>query len=114
MSPEYDEYGRPKHQLDVKAIMDAVHEDPHINHEEKAGIMGYLNDPDALAMILGGTAGAALTHTITQYMKLDRTSQILLSLAGFGLGSILVKTIGADQSHLADYNAQRGYKIHTQ
>lgn len=99
------------HQINMEHLRQVIQHDPKIDESAKTGILNFLNDPDALSIIAGGVAGGALTNTISKFLGLSRTAQILLSLAGFRLGSILVKSIGKDQSHLVNYE-QGKYHVH--
>jgi hypothetical protein len=109
--PTASDLSTATHQINVQHLKQIIQQDPKVNEHEKSGLLSFLNDPDALSILAGGAAGAALTNTISKFLALDRTSQILLSLAGAGIGAILIKTIGKDQSHLVNYQDGK-YKVH--
>jgi hypothetical protein len=102
--PTADDVGQAAHQINIEHLKQVIQHDPKVEEPEKSSLLNFLNDPDALSVLAGGVAGGAITNTISKFLGLSHTAQILLSLAGFGLGSILVKSIGKDQAHLVSYN----------
>jgi hypothetical protein len=102
---------KAQHEINVDRLKQLVHQDPKLQSPDKTTLLGILNHPNALSILLSGAAGAALATSIAKYEKLDSTSQALLGLAGFGIGSVIIQHIGQDQSHLVDYKSGQGFKI---
>jgi hypothetical protein len=109
--PTSGDVDQAAHQINIEHLKQVIQHDPQVEPADKSSLLSFLNDPDALSVLTGGVAGAAITNTISKFLGLSRTAQILLSLAGFGLGTILVKSIGQDQSKLVNYRDGK-YHVH--
>ena len=62
--------------------------DPGLLAHEKAHLVALCREPE-VANLLSGPAGATVGVMAAKYMKLGRTAQVLLGVAGFGLGRLL-------------------------
>jgi len=67
--------------------------DHALSQDQKTHILRMLNSPDVASHLLAGTAGAALALAVARWKKMSGTSQVLMSLAGFGLGNIILNKL---------------------
>lgn len=78
---------RPGFALDK--LRQAVTSDQGISVGQKESVLAALSDPNFTAELKSGAVGAALTYLVSKYLKVSPQTQILLSLAGFGIGKII-------------------------
>lgn len=86
LSPEEN-----KKYLDL--FLSLVQQDHGLSQEEKQIIATQLNHPNTIQTLLSGSLGAGLALAVSKYLKLHPTSQVLLSLAGFGIGKYLLEKL---------------------
>jgi hypothetical protein len=77
----------------LKEVREYVANDPHVNPNEKESVLSFLNGPDPFGHLVAGGIGAGVANTITSFMKLNDTTKALITVAGFGLGSVLANTL---------------------
>ena len=63
--------------------------DHGIDLPKKNSILTMLNSPEWVDHLLVGAAGAAITKAVSSYAGLSKPAQVLLSLAGFGVGNMI-------------------------
>lgn len=84
-------------------VLTLISRDPTLTGGEKQDIIHLLSQPNEFEKMLAGTKGAALAFLISKYLKLTPQAQVLLSIAGFGLGSYF-KSKASDKRQLVQYN----------
>lgn len=94
-------------------LVNTINRDITLSASEKAFIYNKINDANFYDQLLHGVFGAGTTYAISKFLKLSPTSQVLLSVAGFGIGKYLL-----DKSRKYDkfiqYNSELGtYDINT-
>ena len=98
-------------QLDVKQMRTLVDRDQALTQDQRTKTLAALDDPDFINELKSGAIGAALSLLIGKYMKLKPSNQLLLSLAGFGVGKIIYD-YRHDPKRFSRYNAKlRMYEI---
>lgn len=105
--PSQDEIADAIQAIDKRRLLESIHQDPTIQHTDKSHLLQVFSHPDGLATLAVAGSGALLANSISKYLNLDRTTQFLLSLAGFGIGSILVNKIRGDNVY-TDYDPKTG------
>jgi len=88
----------------ILALTQAVQADPILSPSEKEKIHALLSQPDFLSKLMHGMFGASLVYLLTEYLKLGKTAQILLSIAGFGVGRLLLDVHEKKKTDFANYN----------
>jgi len=78
-----------------------IRNDQGLNPNQRNHVLQLLNTPDLGGHLLAGTAGAALALSVSKYKKMSGTSQVLMSLAGFGLGNIILNKLTPPPKHTA-------------
>jgi hypothetical protein len=103
-------FGVRMHGLDVienpNSFKRLVNQDHGISERKKSSIFQILNSPEAFDNLMAGAAGFALTRAITSYSELSKPARTLLSLAGFGAGSIIYNTM--KERNFTDYDPHTG------
>jgi hypothetical protein len=103
-------FGVRMHGLDVienpNSFKRLVNQDHGISANKKNSIFQILNSPEAFDNLVAGAAGYALTRAITSYSELSKPARTLLSLAGFGAGSIIYNTMR--DRKFTDYDPKTG------
>jgi hypothetical protein len=66
---------------------------------QKQHLLNLLNNPNVEERLLAGAAGAALSYALARYMGMSGTSRLLMSLAGFGAGNILLGALTPEPKH---------------
>jgi hypothetical protein len=74
-------------------LVKMISQDHGLDLGKKQSLLTLLNSPEALDNLLVGAIGAAVMHTLASYKKMSPTSRTLLSLAGFGIGTIMYNII---------------------
>lgn len=98
-------------QLDHDALRRAVETDQSLNGKQRNSILEDLNNPAFVDELRSGSIGAALSMVLSKYMKLKPQSQLLLSIAGFGVGKIIYD-YKHDPKRFGQYNKDlRMYEI---
>ena len=99
---------------DKAAILRSVSIDPHLSSNERQLLLNQIAQGDSFwQKHLGGAVGAGISLAISRYLKLSTTSQVLVTLAGFGLGKYLLDK-SDDSTKFMEYNKQlKGYKLNS-
>ena len=102
---------RPEHEFDLAQIRSLVQTDPSLDKKQRDKVTTSLDDPAFVQRLKSGVVGGALAFLLAKYMKLKPTTQLLLSLAGFGVGKIIYD-YRHDQNRSSRYNEKlRMYEI---
>ena len=75
--------------FDISQARAAVQLDQGLTGNQRATVINLLEDPAFVGELKSGATGGALTYLITKYLKLKPKTQLLLSIAGFGVGKII-------------------------
>lgn len=67
-----------------------VQRDPTLTSSEKEELIEKLRDHEEYESMLRGASGAGIGYVTAKFLNLPKQAQILLSLAGFGIGKYLL------------------------
>lgn len=97
-----------------EAILKSIAIDPHLTNDERYKLSNSVRNEDAFyKSFFGGTLGAGIGYAIAKFLKLSKTSQVIITLAGFGIGKYLLDN-SADSGKFIEYNKKlKGYKINS-
>jgi hypothetical protein len=92
-------------------VMKLIHVDPHLSQSEKILLTKKIKDNQEQEELIHGVAGGAVGFGIAKFLQLSKSAQVLLTLAGYGIGKYLL-----DNTHKSDklleYNDKtKTYKI---
>lgn len=76
-----------------KEILKYINEDAGLDQNKKRKLYSMLSSPEAMDYLLTGAAGAYIAHALASYTNMSKTSRILLSLAGYGIGNIIYNAL---------------------
>lgn len=97
----------PGPHLTGRDLMNAIQRDLGLPPEQKTQLLQILNSPHMAEQLIGGAAGGVLGLALARYKKMSGTAQALMSLAGFGLGNIIVNSL-AQPGRFTQWNPQTG------
>lgn len=75
--------------FDLESVREAVVRDQALKEPQRQTVLTALADPSFVAELKSGAVGAALMFLISRYLKMKPSNQLLLSIAGFGIGKII-------------------------
>lgn len=67
----------------------AVNVDQGISGDKRSTVNNWLNDPEFVGELQTGAMGSAIAYLLSKYVNLSPKAQILMSLAGFGVGKLI-------------------------
>lgn len=70
----------------IYALRDAIQRDPSLTPDQRDGLLGQLTGDQLGPLLLSGGLGLL----VARWLKLSPTAQVLLSLAGLGIGKLLL------------------------
>lgn len=97
-------------QISQQQLVQLVMNDPLLSISEKAELVDKLRDANYYQSLVHGAIGAGLGLAFSRYMELSRTAQVLISLAGFGIGKYLLD-VSSKHDKFLQYNDK--YKTYT-
>jgi hypothetical protein len=86
-------------------LISAVESDPHINSMQKQMLAEKLGEPTFFENLIHGAFGAGLALLVSKYLHLGKTPQILLTIAGYGIGKALWDAYDTE-NNFSRYNKQ--------
>jgi len=89
--------------MNIHSLLSLAQSDPGLASDERSQLVNMLQDKN-VEKFISGAAGATLSVVAAKYMKLGRTSQILLGVAGFGLGRFLFDHLTEQKHRFATYD----------
>lgn len=75
--------------FDAAKLRQAISKDQSLSPAQKEETRSWLEDPTVLNELRTGSIGAALSLLIGRFLKMKPRNQLLLSIAGFGIGKII-------------------------
>lgn len=97
--------------FDAAKLRQVISKDQSLTPAQKEETHNWLEDPAVLAELRSGSMGAALTLLIGRFLKMKPRNQLLLSIAGFGIGKIIYDYKN-DPKNFSSWNKQlRMYEI---
>lgn len=99
---------------DRQTLLRSIHVDPHLNEEEREKLTQSIKTQDSLYhSLFNGAIGATIGYTISKFLKLSKTGQILVTMAGFGIGKYLLDNSENSDRFMTYDKKLKGYKLNT-
>lgn len=96
---------------DKTTLEKLIHADPHLTPGEKQELTNKLHQQDN--SFLNGVAGAGVGFAVSRFLKLSKNAQILLTIAGYGIGKYLLDN-DKKRAKLVEYNDKtKSYNLNT-
>lgn len=97
--------------FDAAKLRQVISKDQSLTPAQKEEASNWLDDPVVINELRSGSVGAALTLLIGRFLKMKPRNQLLLSIAGFGIGKIIYDYKN-DPKNFSRWNKQlRMYEI---
>lgn len=71
-------------------VIAAIKNDMSLKEEDKMRLLAEANQPTFWTTILHGAGGGAIAYAIARYLHMSKSAQMLMSMAGFGIGALLM------------------------
>ncbi len=84
-----------------------IRADQGLNAQTRAHLLTIINTPDIAGHLLTGATGAAIALAVARWRKMSGSSQVLMGLAGFGLGNIILNKLSSQGKHTM-WNPENG------
>lgn len=100
----------------VRQLVPAIRADRSITEEQRQDLLSVFSNPAEVNRLLAGTGTASYAVLIARYLNMGKTAQILMGLAGFGIGRVLADWMQKpnDQSRVLRYNEKlKAYNVNT-
>ena len=85
--------------MDTATLKKLVLQDPTLTPEERSVMEPLFKDDKFFDKLMQGAMGASVAYAVAKFLKLSRTSQIILTTAGFGLGRLLASSMRKSKSN---------------
>lgn len=80
--------------MDTKQqIVKAIQHDPSLSEAEKELLISKINDDKWFDKLMHGATGASVGYLVSKFFGLTKKSQVLLTVAGFGIGRYLLDNV---------------------
>ena len=90
--------------FNIQDLTHAVRADPGLTPEEREEVLDRLSEPTFSQKLLYGGFGAAVSGLLARYLGLSKKTQVVLVIAGFGLGQMLLHLTRSDKNKSMQYN----------
>ena len=100
--------------VDKEAIIHSISIDPHISIEQRQKLINSIKQEDSTYRgLINGALGASVGYAISRFLKLSQTTQVVVTLAGFGIGKYLLDN-HENSGKFMEYDKKlKGYKLNT-
>jgi hypothetical protein len=97
---------------DKTTLKQLIEADPHISEENKLDLIQKIDNGDEDSELLHGIEGAGAGLIAAKFLQLSRNSQILLTIAGYGIGKYLLDN-SKNNDKVMQYNDKlKRYNLH--
>lgn len=88
-------------------IMRMAIKDPGLSSEDRELLHKKLTEPGAFEKIMTGAMGASIVYAIAKFLGLSKEMQMMMSMMGFGMGSILLKATEHSDKHSTTHDKEK-------
>lgn len=99
---------------DKSVIINSISIDPHLSSEDRKRLIASItNEDSSYHSLLNGALGAGIGYAIARFLKLSKNTQIVVTLAGFGIGKYLLDN-HENSGKFMEYDKKlKGYKLNS-
>lgn len=76
--------------MNQEQLIEAINKDQGLSEDAKTRLLRKCTHPGFVESLFAGSVGAAVGNAIAIFLSLNRTAQIAISTAGFGIGQIVL------------------------
>lgn len=89
--------------FNTSVLRQAINKDQALTRSQKEELQNWVDSPDVINKLQSGGIGAALGYMLSKYLRLSPQTQLLLSIAGFGVGK-MVYDYKSDPKRFSSWN----------
>lgn len=78
--------------ISLPELVSAVQMDATIPSDKKQTLIDFIHMPNFLGYLKGGVFGAGVAYAVAKFLGMSKRTQLLLTIAGFGIGKLLLDT----------------------
>ena len=98
--------------VNQQQVQSLIQNDPGLPPDRKQELLAKISDPDVFDEIMNGVLGAGIGYVVAKFLNLSKRTQILLSMAGFGVGSYLEDKTRHSDKKFVNYNPKlKAYEL---
>jgi F0F1-type ATP synthase assembly protein I len=90
--------------LTIQRLVQSVTADSILARDEKQKVLDMLSRTDFLSKLQSGALGAGLAFLLAKFLKMSPRAQLLMTLAGYGIGRMLVDASSKHSEKFIQYN----------
>jgi len=93
--------------IDIQELIRAVRSDSFLSGQQKQDVLNKLNESPIINKLTAGMSAGGTGYIIAKYLNLSKPAQILLAIAGYGIGRFLWEEFyrkDGGQNRFARYN----------
>jgi hypothetical protein len=99
-------YGMDVLQSNASVLSKIINNDHGLDENKKQSVLAMLDNPKTFNSLLSGAAGGALIRSVGNFEKMSKPAQMLVTMAGFGLGRA-VYDLFHDPETFSSYNSNK-------
>lgn len=98
-------------ETNLSALLAAINHDPALTDKDKATLSAKLHDPTFFRQMMYGGVGVGTADAISNWIKLSKKARILLAIAGFGIGQLILHAVSSEDKPLKFNKATKTYEV---
>lgn len=98
--------------MDKDKLNKLIFSDPNLSDEERETLKKIVGHQDFVNKLVSGGLGAGLALIFSKFLKMSNTAQILLTIAGYGLGRVLLENKQSSQNDFLEFDSKtKAYNV---
>jgi hypothetical protein len=90
--------------MNINDLVSAIKADPTLDDTDKKHVIAMVSEHDFITKLMYGAFGASLSYIVAKYLGLSKTAQVLLAIAGYGVGRLLLDASKHKDNRFVQYN----------
>lgn len=88
-------------------LMQMAIKDPGLSMDDRKRLHDKLMEPGFFDKMMHGAGGAAVMYALSKFLHMKKETQVLMSMMGFGVGSMLLDASEKEDKHGVSYNKDK-------
>jgi len=95
----------------TQQLISIIKSDHTLGQDDKNLLINKLQSPSEVSKLLAGISGASFALLLARFLHMGKTTQVIMTLAGFGIGRLLLERIEKpdDTSKVLQYKDKLNY-----